>query len=209
MDYYETIKYPSILYYAAITGKYDDVVKLIDLGYDVNEPAENGTTPLFGAYVQNHTNIVKLLEDAGADRFHITDDITNITKLHVACYYNDIKMVEHMLRNDVDIYDRFSIYCFRYDGDDSGPSRLYDVSQSSTNLYDDSMVCLYCAIDIAADRKHNEIITLLKIWKYKKKFSQYRIYWFIYKCICRRLLLKVSNNVLTRYNCNDIIRFVC
>lgn len=54
-------------------GNYDDVKKLIDARYDVNEKDEEGNTPAIIAASRNDFKMLKMLVDAGA-KLNVTND---------------------------------------------------------------------------------------------------------------------------------------
>lgn len=83
----ETADTPIRLLETAIKeGQLDHVRALIEAGTDVNEPLNQGITPLHAAVISNQENIAAVLLQAGA-KVNATDPTTEATPLHLAALY--------------------------------------------------------------------------------------------------------------------------
>lgn len=92
----------SPLHSAAATGDLDRLRELIEEGeYDVDEPSEDGTTPLLAAVSANQTEIVKYLLSKGAQRDQASN--AGMAPLHVAATMNQTEIIRLLIEAHADI----------------------------------------------------------------------------------------------------------
>src|SRR5574341_1566349 len=80
----------------------DEVKKLIAQGTNVNELDANQDAPLVMAAYEGHTEIVKLLLEAGADVTAV-DPSMKATALHAAAYAGRTEAAKLLVQHQIDI----------------------------------------------------------------------------------------------------------
>ena len=89
------------LHYAAMEGKTNEVIRLIDNGFDIAVKDNDGEMPLYYAIMNDNIDIVRILIESGAN---INEKGNNgLTPLHQAAVCGNSEIVLILLQNGADI----------------------------------------------------------------------------------------------------------
>lgn len=99
----------SLLAYSAIGGHKDTVIALLAMGAKPN--ADGGLT-LFSACMENHTEISRILVEAGADVNLISGDKYKRTPLYEACRNDNLELAQYLLDRGADPNTADHMYLF-------------------------------------------------------------------------------------------------
>jgi ankyrin repeat protein len=94
----------SSIYYAAISGGFEDVKEFLDEGFEINERDSRwyDFTTLHHAAAWGHSEIVQLLIDEGAN-LNLRDTYEGGTPLHWAAFYGHSGVVKILIENKADL----------------------------------------------------------------------------------------------------------
>lgn len=90
------------VFFAACTGRTDELIALIDLGADPNEASADGKTLLHKAAQHGHNQTVAALLQRGADMDPVTHD-NNMTPLYLAAHQGHARVVETLVAAGADL----------------------------------------------------------------------------------------------------------